>query len=71
MMSARRDGVVFDQCGACRGIFLAESDLTWLIESAATATGAVPSAVPSTVPAAAAPPNGYARQVYEGRHRRD
>jgi uncharacterized protein len=75
MMSARRDGVVFDQCGACRGVFLAEGDLTRLIESAAAVCaavpGAVPGAVPSAVPAAASPPNGYSKQVYLGRHRRD
>ncbi|HEU5158889.1 MAG TPA: zf-TFIIB domain-containing protein [Streptosporangiaceae bacterium] len=59
MMSARRDGVLLDQCGACRGVFLAEGDLTRLIESA----GAVPAVV--------APMNGYPKQVYEGRHRRD
>jgi Zn-finger nucleic acid-binding protein len=67
MMSARRDGVGLDQCGACRGVFLAEGDLTRLIESAAT----VPGAVPSPVPATASPPNGYSKPVYEGRHRRD
>ena len=67
MMSARREGVVLDQCGACRGVFLAEGDLTRLIDSA----GTVPRAVPSAVPAAASPPNGYSKTVYEGRHRRD
>jgi Zn-finger nucleic acid-binding protein len=59
MMSARRDGVVLDQCGACRGVFLEEVDLTRLIESA----GAAPPAAPHA--------NGYPKQVYEGRHRRD
>ena len=59
MMSARRDGVALDQCGACRGVFLAEGDLARLVESA------------SAVPAAASPPpNGHSKQVYEGRHRR-
>jgi uncharacterized protein len=75
MMSARRDGVMFDQCGACRGAFLAEGDLTRLIESAAAVKGAVSGAlhgaVPSAVPAAVSPPNGYSKQIYEGRHRRD
>jgi uncharacterized protein len=75
MMSARRDGVVFDQCGACRGVFLAEGDLTRLIESAAAVpgvvSGVVAGAVSSAVPAAVAPPNAYSKQVYEGRHRRD
>jgi uncharacterized protein len=74
MMSARRDGVVLDQCAACRGVFLTERDLTRLIESAGPVTGAVTGqvtgAVPSAVPAAAAP-NGYSKQIYEGRHRRD
>jgi len=37
MMSARRDGVAIDQCGACRGVFLDEGDLARLIESASAA----------------------------------
>ena len=71
MMSARRDGVVLDQCGACRGVFLAEGDLARLIEAAGAVAGTVPSAVPSTVPAVVSPPNGYSKPIYEGRHRRD
>jgi uncharacterized protein len=63
MMSGRRDGVALDQCGACRGVFLAEGDLARLIESA----GAEPVTAPIV---AATPPNGYSKQVYEGRHRR-
>jgi Zn-finger nucleic acid-binding protein len=59
MMSARRDGIVIDQCGACRGVFLQEGDLKRLIESA----GAAPPAMP--------PANGYPKPIYEGRHRRD
>jgi Zn-finger nucleic acid-binding protein len=79
MMSARRDGVVLDQCGACRGVFLAEGELSRLIESAGpvagaaagSVTGPVASTLPSTVPAASPVPNGYSKPVYEGRHRRD
>jgi Zn-finger nucleic acid-binding protein len=55
MMSFQRDGVVIDQCAACRGVFLGEGALTRLIEGAG----------------APLPPNGSAKQIYEGRHRRD
>lgn len=75
MMSARREGVVLDQCGTCRGVFLAEGDLSRLIESAGAVPGTVPGpvhgVVPSAVPAVPSAPNGYSKPVYEGRHRRD
>ena len=57
MASFHRDGIVIDQCAACRGVFLGEGELTRLIESAGA-------------PLSAVTPNGYPKQIYEGRHRR-
>jgi Zn-finger nucleic acid-binding protein len=59
MTSSRRDGIVIDQCAACRGVFLGEHELSRLIESAGTAAAVAPAQ------------NGYPKQIYEGRHRRD
>ena len=62
MTPSRRDGVVFEQCVSCRGVFLGEPVLARLIESA--------SAAPPAVPPAAPPANSHSKQLYEGRHRR-
>jgi Zn-finger nucleic acid-binding protein len=58
MASFQRGDVVIDHCGGCRGVFLDEGDLARLIDTASS-------------PLSNVTPNGYPKQIYEGRHRRD
>lgn len=60
MVSILRDGIVVEQCAACRGIFVSEPELGRIFEGAAT--GGVSPLVSSGY--------GYPEQAYEGRHRR-
>ncbi|MBO2452222.1 zf-TFIIB domain-containing protein [Actinomadura barringtoniae] len=58
MVGYQRDGILIEQCTACRAVLIGEYELVKLVE---TCGCSLPPPLPS---------NGHGGRAYEGRHRR-